>query len=240
MIKLMRDSWLIFASALRTTLRNPAWVLIGLFQPICYMLLFAPLLKNLVGVPGFPSGGAYNIFTPGLMLMMAIFGAGFAGFSVIGRLREGVIERWRVTPVSRLAMMIGIVAVDLLNLTVQTLLLVGLGMLLGFRPDISGMLLLGGARAAVRLDNGLMFLRHSIDTQKRKFAGCDGELLCTPTLAIVRSHATPDLRPGRFAKCCESQSICLRGHRRSGTGQRPLERYCSNTSVSSFLRSQQH
>jgi len=37
------------------------------------MLLFAPLLKNLVGLPGFPSGGAYNIFTPGLMMMMAIF-----------------------------------------------------------------------------------------------------------------------------------------------------------------------
>ena len=142
MIKLSRDSWLIFGSALRVTLRNPAWVLIGLFQPICYMLLFAPLLKNLVGVPGFPSGGAYNIFTPGLMLMMAIFGAGFAGFGVIGRLREGVIERWRVTPVSRLAMMIGIVAVDLLNLTVQTLLLLGLGLLLGFRPDTAGMLLL--------------------------------------------------------------------------------------------------
>jgi ABC-2 type transport system permease protein len=141
-IKLTRDSWLIFGSALRVTLRNPAWVLIGLFQPICYMLLFAPLLKNLVGTPGFPSGGAYNIFTPGLMLMMAIFGAGFAGFGVIGRLREGVIERWRVTPVSRLAMMIGIVAVDLLNLTAQTLLLLGLGLVLGFRPDVAGMLLL--------------------------------------------------------------------------------------------------
>ena len=138
MLKFIRDSWLIFASALRVTLRNPAWVLIGLFQPICYMLLFAPLLQNLVGI----GGKAYNVFTPGLMLMMAIFGAGFAGFSVIGRLREGVIERWRVTPVSRLAMMIGFVAVDLLELTIQTLLLVGLGLLLGFRPDIGGMLLL--------------------------------------------------------------------------------------------------
>ncbi len=57
MMKLIRDSWLIFGSALRVTLRNPAWVFFGLFQPICYMLLFAPLLKNLVGVPGFPSGG---------------------------------------------------------------------------------------------------------------------------------------------------------------------------------------
>ena len=142
MAKLVRDSWLIFGSALRVMLRNPAWVFLGLFQPICYMLLFAPLLKNLAGVPGFPTGGAYNVFTPGLMMMMAIFGSGFAGFTVIGQLREGVIERLRVTPVNRLALMIGMISVNLLNLLVQTLLLVGVGMLLGFRPDAGGLALL--------------------------------------------------------------------------------------------------
>lgn len=138
MIKLIRDSWLIFGSALRTTLRNPVWVLIGLFQPICYMLLFAPLLQKVGGI----GGQAYNVFTPGLMLMMAIFGTGFAGFSVISRLREGVIERWRVTPVSRLAMMIGVITVDLLTLTIQTLILLVIGLLLGFNPNAGGMLLL--------------------------------------------------------------------------------------------------
>ncbi|MGO8946485.1 MAG: ABC transporter permease [Ktedonobacterales bacterium] len=142
MAKLIRDSWLIFGSALRVMLRNPAWVFLGLFQPVCYMLLFAPLLKSLVGVPGFPKGGAYNIFTPGLMMMMAIFGTGFAGFTVIGQLREGVIERLRVTPVNRLALMIGMISVSLLNLLVQTMLLLGIGMLLGFRPDAGGLLLL--------------------------------------------------------------------------------------------------
>src|SRR5215467_5037823 len=140
--KIIRDSWLIFNSALRVMLRDPAWVFFGLFQPICYMLLFAPFLKNLVGVPGFPSGGAYNVFTPGLMMMMAIFGTGFAGFTVIGQLREGTIERLRVTPVSRLALMLGMISVSLLNLLVQTALLVALGLLLGFRPDVGGLLLL--------------------------------------------------------------------------------------------------
>ena len=142
MLKIIRDCWLIFGSALRVTLRNPAWVFLGLFQPVCYMLLFAPLLKNLVGVPGFPRGSAYNVFTPGLMMMMAIFGTGFAGFTVLGQLREGVIERLRVTPVSRLAMMIGMIAVSLLNLLVQTTLLLCIGLLLGFRPDIGGLVLL--------------------------------------------------------------------------------------------------
>jgi ABC-2 type transport system permease protein len=142
MYKLARDSWLLFRSTLRTTLRNPAWVFIGLFQPTCYMLLFAPLLKNLAGVPGFPSGGAYNVFTPGLMIMMTIFGTGFAGFGMISRLREGVVERLRVTPVSRLAMMIGVISVDVLNLLVQSGILIGVGLLLGFRPHVDGLVFL--------------------------------------------------------------------------------------------------
>lgn len=142
MTKGIHDSWLIFGSALRVALRNLAWVVVGLFTPICYMLLFAPLLANLGGMPGFPPGGAYNTFTPGLMLMMAIYGSAFAGMGLITRLREGVIERWRVTPGSRLAMTLGLVAVDVLILLIQELGLLLLGLLLGFRPHVGGMLLL--------------------------------------------------------------------------------------------------
>jgi ABC-2 type transport system permease protein len=142
MIKTIRDPWLIFCSALRVQLREPVWVFFGLFQPICYMLLFAPLLKNVAGLSGATGESAYNIFTPGLMMMMSIFGTGFAGFTVIGQLREGTIERLRVTPVSRFALMLGMISVSLLTLLIQTLLLVGLGLILGFRPDAGGMLLL--------------------------------------------------------------------------------------------------
>lgn len=141
---LIRDWWVMFQSQLRVSLRNSVWLIIGLFQPICYMLLFAPLLKNLVGTPGFPSGSAYNVFTPGLMVMMILFGVGFAGFNMIARLQTGVIERLRVTPVSRLGLLLGMLAVDLLNGLVQVTLLVVVGVLLGFRPDAGGLLALYG------------------------------------------------------------------------------------------------
>lgn len=142
MAKLLRDSWLMFKSQFNVSRRNPVWLFIGMFQPICYMLLFAPLLKNLVGSPGFPTGNAYNIFTPGLMVMMAIFGVGFAGFGIIGRLRSGFIERMRVTPVSRLAMILGSLAVDMCLFLIQIVLLVAVGLLLGFRPDAGGLAVL--------------------------------------------------------------------------------------------------
>ena len=46
-MRALRDSWLIFRRSLRLTLRQPAWVIMGLIQPVLYLLYF------LVGVVAF-------------------------------------------------------------------------------------------------------------------------------------------------------------------------------------------
>jgi ABC-2 type transport system permease protein len=139
MTKLFRDTLLLLGTHLRLTLRNPIWVFFGLFQPICYLLLFAPLLTNLTGRPGFPSGSAYNVFTPGILIVTALYGTLFGGFGLIASLRAGVVERWRVTPVNRAALVLGLVMRDVVILLVQSVLLVVFALLLGFRPDALGM-----------------------------------------------------------------------------------------------------
>ena len=40
----------VFRRQIRMNLRNPAWVLIGIMQPVLYLVLFGPLLKPLVVV----------------------------------------------------------------------------------------------------------------------------------------------------------------------------------------------
>src|SRR5258708_21236168 len=142
MATFLRDMWLLFLSNARTSLRNPIWLLIGLFQPISYLLLFESLLKNLAGTPGFPRTGAYNVFTPGLLIIIALYSAAFVGFDLIDSLRSGLLERVRVTPVSRLALLCGLVLRDVLMLLVQCLVLTGLALVLGFRPELSGLLIL--------------------------------------------------------------------------------------------------
>jgi ABC-2 type transport system permease protein len=137
-MKLMRDTWLLFSRNMLMTLRNPAWIIIGLFQPICFLLLFAPLLDNVSRVPGFPPGGALRVFTPGLLIMMGMYGAAFVGFGLIADLRAGVIERLRVTPVSRLAMPLGRALRDVVVLLVQSILLVLVAWPLGLTADLGG------------------------------------------------------------------------------------------------------
>jgi ABC-2 type transport system permease protein len=136
-------------------LRNPAWVLIGVMQPVLYLVLFGPLLKPLVtSFPGAPDN-AYTFLVPGLLVQLGMFGAFFAGFGLIGEWREGVVEAERVTPASRTALLVGRLARDMGQLFVQALILIGLGYLMGMRASIGGVvigvvltLLVGGACAA--------------------------------------------------------------------------------------------
>src|SRR5258708_9032538 len=106
-MKLLRDTWLMFQRYLEVLLRNPPWVVIGGLHPVMYLVLFAPLLKAMAATPGFPPGGAYNVFVPGLLIQLGLFGASGVGFGLIAELRAGVIERFRVTPVSRFALLLG-------------------------------------------------------------------------------------------------------------------------------------
>ena len=65
----LRDTLIIFSRSMRLSLRNPIWVVIGLTQPILYLALFGPLLKQVVSAtPGLPPGDAWQIFVPGLLV----------------------------------------------------------------------------------------------------------------------------------------------------------------------------
>ncbi|MGH7706116.1 MAG: ABC transporter permease, partial [Candidatus Dormibacteria bacterium] len=135
-MKLAHDTWLVFQRYFGLFIRNPAWVVVGIVQPALYLLLFAPLLKSIAEVPGFPRGGAYNVFVPGLLIQLGLFGASGVGFNLISELRFGVVERLRVTPVSRLSLLLGRALRDMLTLLVQSLILVLLALPFGlsFKP----------------------------------------------------------------------------------------------------------
>jgi len=140
---MLRDIWLVFRRHMAISLRNPAWVMIGIMQPVLYLVLFGPLMEKIVSsTPGFPPGDAWQILTPGLLVQLGLFGSMFAGFSLLADLRTGVLERMRVTPVSRLALLLGRVLHDSVQLIVQAVLLLLLAYLVfGMRAPAGGLVL---------------------------------------------------------------------------------------------------
>jgi ABC-2 type transport system permease protein len=138
-MKLLRDTSLIFQRQIQLLLRNPVWIFVGVFQPVMYLLLFAPLLKPALQVP--TNAEAYKIFVPGLLVLLAIFGGLFQGFGLIAELRAGVIERSRVTPVSRLALLLGRSLRDVVSLIAQAVIITLLALLFDLRVFIGYLLL---------------------------------------------------------------------------------------------------
>jgi ABC-2 type transport system permease protein len=138
---MIAETLLIFRRAMRLSLRNMTWVVIGLMQPILYLALFGPLLKRVVNAPGFPPGDAWQVFVPGLLVQLGIFGAAFVGFGLIAEMRAGVVERMRVTPASRAALLLGRVLRDVVVLLVQGLVLVLAATAFGLRAPLGGLVL---------------------------------------------------------------------------------------------------
>ncbi len=137
-MRTFRDTWLIFSRSLTLSLRNPVWVIMGVLQPMLYLLLFGPLLTNVATMPGFPPGGAFNVFVPGILVMTALFSSAFVGFGLCDEMREGVIERMTVTPMSRVAMLVGRSLRDVTLLEAQGLILVVLAIPFGLEINIGG------------------------------------------------------------------------------------------------------
>jgi ABC-2 type transport system permease protein len=127
----------IFQRQMRILLRNPVWVFFGLSQPILYLVLFGPLLKGVTG-GGLGGNNSWKIFVPGLLLQLAIFGAGFAGFGIIQELREGVIDRQRVTPARRVSLILGRTIGNMVTIGVQGTVLVLVALPFGLRATWDG------------------------------------------------------------------------------------------------------
>ena len=104
-MKLLRDTWLIFQYEVVLLVRNPVNIAISLIQPITYLLLFTPFLKGAMRVPTYSN--AFQIYVPSLFAAMGVYSGLFAGFSLLGAMRQGVVTRHRVTPVSRVSLLLG-------------------------------------------------------------------------------------------------------------------------------------
>ncbi|MFJ3666425.1 ABC transporter permease [Streptomyces sp. NPDC090106] len=135
---LLHDTGLVYGRYLRQSLRSRFALLFGVLMPLLYLVFFGPLLT---GLPLGGPGSSWQVLVPGLLLQLGLFGALFAGFMIIIEKGQGVVERMRVTPVSRLALLLGRVLRDATVFVLQAVLLVLAAVAMGLRAPVAGVLI---------------------------------------------------------------------------------------------------
>ncbi len=141
----------------RAFLRQPYYVVGTLVQPLIWLLLFGQLFQRATQLPGFSAGSYIAFLTPGVIVMSALLSAGWSGTSYIIDMERGVMNRFLVSPARRGALISGQLVYQAGMVLLQSLIILGLGLLLGARFAggiasilvlLIGTMLLGAAFAA--------------------------------------------------------------------------------------------
>ena len=130
----LAHTWYLTGRKMHALARQP-WVLaFSVVQPVIWLFLFGQLFRRVIDIPGFAYGGTYlDYLVPGLIAMNAMSNNMWAGMTMIEEIERGTLNRFLATPASRIAIMNASVAEQAVSTTVQSLIIVALGLAGGAR-----------------------------------------------------------------------------------------------------------
>lgn len=115
---------------LRAMSRVPEVIVFSTIQPVIFVLMFRYVFGGAIQVPGV---SYVDFLMPGIFVQTMIFGGMNTVIGLADDMSKGLIERFRSLPMARSAVLSGRTAADLVRNVGVTLLMVVVGMLVGFR-----------------------------------------------------------------------------------------------------------
>ena len=134
----VRDSTTMLRRNLKHILRYPIMPLMLIGVPVIFLLLFVYVLGGTLGAGlGGASGRAEyaNYVTPGILLITVAGAAQGTAISVAMDMAEGIIARFRTMAIFRPSVLTGHVIGSFIQTMAGLAIIVGVAMLIGFRPN---------------------------------------------------------------------------------------------------------
>jgi ABC-2 type transport system permease protein len=135
----LRDSATMLRRDVQHSLRNFS-IVFGLLVPIIMLLLFNYVFGGAIGAgQGLVArGGAYiNYLAPGILVMTVGSGCAATALNLCMDMSEGIITRFRTMAIFRTSVLLGQVLGSLIRTLISVGLIIGVALLMGFRPMAS-------------------------------------------------------------------------------------------------------
>jgi ABC transporter DrrB family efflux protein len=133
------DWWVMTRRNLMTYLRKPDLLVFSTIQPVMFVLLFVFVFGGTFERV-LPANVSYIEFLmPGIFVQTAIFAATQTGVGLADDLQKGMIDRFRSLPMARSAVLAGRTAADTVSVAFQTVLMLIVAVLIGYRLHEGGL-----------------------------------------------------------------------------------------------------
>ncbi|MEM9518805.1 MAG: ABC transporter permease [Actinomycetota bacterium] len=130
---IIHDGWIIARRNLVVLPRTPALFVFIFVQPVMFVVLFNYVFGGAIGT-ALPDGMKYaQYLIPGVMLQAVVFAASGTSVGLAEDLQKGIVDRFRSLPITRSAVLLGRVVADTVRLVLVGTVLLGVGLLIGFR-----------------------------------------------------------------------------------------------------------
>jgi ABC-2 type transport system permease protein len=132
---LFRDAYTLYRRSMIKLIRMPSRLYFTLMQPLIWLLLYGNLLSNFAGQAAqqFGTSNYMTFFLPGIIIMTMLFGAAGSALAIITDDDTGYLNKLRVTPISRLSILLGNIMAELTRVMFQILILTVVAFLFGVR-----------------------------------------------------------------------------------------------------------
>jgi ABC transporter DrrB family efflux protein len=110
--------------------RTPQMLIIGAVQPAMLLILFRYVLGGAIRIPG---GSYVDYVVPAVFLEAVLIGGMTTSIGLAQDLKSGILDRFRSLPMARSAVLAGRTVADLSRSLLSLTIMVGLGLLVGFR-----------------------------------------------------------------------------------------------------------
>jgi ABC transporter DrrB family efflux protein len=128
----IHDAWVLTWRNLTIWSRIPAVLVFTVIQPMIFTLLFRYVFGGAIPTRGIP-GGYVDFLLPGVIGQTAAFATMGTAIALAIESQKGVIDRLRVMPIARSAVLLARLAADAIRMLITLLVIVGVGYLVGFR-----------------------------------------------------------------------------------------------------------
>lgn len=113
--------------------RTPELLFFTLVQPVMFVVLFNYVFGGAIGA-ALPPGVSYAQFLiPGILVQTIVFGSAATSVGLAEDLSKGIVDRFRSLPITRSAVLIGRIVADTVRLTLVAVVMMTVGVMVGFR-----------------------------------------------------------------------------------------------------------
>jgi ABC-2 type transport system permease protein len=212
--------------SLLLSVRRPQLIVLGLLLPTMFVLLFRYVFGGAIIVPGYASYVDYLI--PGILVQTALFGGSSSAVAVADDLSKGITDRFRSLPTSRGAILAARTLADLVRLTYTIGLIIGIGVLVGFRFHNGWLQCLAGGGIGLLFGYAMawFFTLLGLLVRNPETAAVAGSVIAFPLVFAASTFTSPASMPYWLRAFAERQPVsytadAIRGLMQ-GTG--PVER----------------